>query len=132
MSSEKDLRGFRTFQKHGVAVDAGPLGRLQTWSSIFLAGYIVASKSAILAHTLRPEVLARRAPPSLFRAELRSPPLPVPFGAARFGPVRFGVFVFLESQRAWRTSAETMAYLAARARAPASLSVCVCARVCAE
>lgn len=50
----KNLRGFRIFQKHGLA-DAGLLapapGRLQTWlpSSAFLAGHT--SESAILPRT---------------------------------------------------------------------------------
>lgn len=101
------------FQKHG----APALDRLQTWSSIFLAaaGCIVASKSAILTHTLQPRSLRGAhlphcSEPSYVRRHRHRR------HRRRFGSVQFGVFVFLESQRAWRTFAKAMAYLP-RARA---------------
>lgn len=100
---EKNLRGFRIFQKHGLA-DAGWLapapGRLQTWlpSSAFLAGHT--SESAILIRALFRS-------PRATRTSLHCSPSVCHACGARPNGVSSPL-------RAWWTLAEIMAYARAR------------------
>lgn len=106
---EKNLRGFRIFQKHGLLAPAP--GRLQTWlpSSTFLAGHT--SESAILTRTfsessrdahfpsLFAELVSRRIT-RVYRQNGMSSPLRVWWTLA-------GVMAYARAHAEWRTSTAT-------------------------